>query len=252
MGTLFLFFKEKEVRVFYYNSNRSYHNHSGQQKADIYPPNKFKNYLKKNAGLFTYHWRRRMLGQMMRRLVQTGVGRRTAGERILVAQRTAAHCRIEAERVASSSSAASSTNTSVMAHHWAPVGAQVNMFQHLHVPKKTKNGTHALVISSHQFAAVYYIEHREKLLIERGLLNTYGSVGKRNAQTKQKKYENWESNAPFMRWCCCREGEKGTWWRPTPWHRANCVPSLTFDRQRQVKSKKKKKLSAARGCTYSL
>lgn len=195
-----------------------------------------------------------MLGQMMRRLVQTGVGRRTAGERILVAQRTAAHCRIEAERVASSSSAASSTNTSVMAHHWAPVGAQVNMFQHLHIPKKTKtkNGTHALVISSHQFAAVYYIEHREKMLIERGLLNTYGSVGKRNAQTKQKIYENWESNAPFMRWCCCREGEKGTWWRPTPWHRANCVPSLTFDRQRQVKSKKKKKLSAARGCTYSL
>lgn len=109
--------------------------------------------------------------------------------------------------------------------------------------KKTKNGTHALVISSHQFAAVYYIEHREKMLIERGLLNTYGSVGKRNAQTKQKIYENWESNAPFMRWCCCREGEKGTWWRPTPWHRANCVPSLTFDRQRQVKSKKKKKNS---------
>lgn len=47
MGTLFLFFKEKEVRVFYYNSNRSYHNHSGQQKADIYPPNKFKIISKK-------------------------------------------------------------------------------------------------------------------------------------------------------------------------------------------------------------
>lgn len=60
-----------------------------------------------------------MLVQMMRRLVQTGVGRRTARERVLVTQRATTHRRIEAERVASASSTAttSASTTSVMAHH---------------------------------------------------------------------------------------------------------------------------------------
>jgi hypothetical protein len=75
-----------------------------------------------------------MLGQIVRRLVQTGVGRGAAGERILVAQRAAAHRRIEAERVAPASTANTTTSSSsscVMAHHRAPVGAQVNVLQHL-------------------------------------------------------------------------------------------------------------------------
>jgi hypothetical protein len=75
-----------------------------------------------------------MLGQIVRRLVQTGVGRGAAGERILVAQRAAAHRRIEAERVAPASAANTTTSSSsscVMAHHRAPVGAQVNVLQHL-------------------------------------------------------------------------------------------------------------------------
>jgi len=70
-----------------------------------------------------------MLGQIVRRLVQTGVGRGAAGERILVAQRAATHRRIEAERVAPASAA--DTSSCVMAHHRAPVGAQVNVLQHL-------------------------------------------------------------------------------------------------------------------------
>lgn len=83
--------------------------------------------------VFTYHRRRRMLGQIVRRLVQTGVGRGAAGERILVAQRAAAaHRRIEAERVAPASAANTTSSSScVMAHHRAPVGAQVNVLQHL-------------------------------------------------------------------------------------------------------------------------
>ena len=81
----------------------------------------------------------------MGRLVQTGVGRRAAGERILVAQRAAAHRRIEAERVASPSCATdTSSSSSMMAHHRAPVGAQVNVLQHL--PKISNK--HALVISN--------------------------------------------------------------------------------------------------------
>lgn len=75
-----------------------------------------------------------MLGQIVRRLVQTGVGRGAAGERILVAQRAAAaHRRIEAECVAPASAANTTTSSSscVMAHHRAPVGAQVNVLQHL-------------------------------------------------------------------------------------------------------------------------
>ncbi|EFX78979.1 hypothetical protein DAPPUDRAFT_245351 [Daphnia pulex] len=83
--------------------------------------------------VFTYHRRRRMLGQIVRRLVQTSVGRGAARERILVAQRAAAHRRIEAERVAPASAANTTTSSSscVMAHHRAPVGAQVNVLQHL-------------------------------------------------------------------------------------------------------------------------
>ena len=82
-----------------------------------------------------------MLGQIVRRLVQTGVGRRTAGERILVTQRTATHRRIEAERVTPASATDTTSSTCVMAHHWAPVGAQVNVLQHLQ-----KYGTNELVI----------------------------------------------------------------------------------------------------------
>ena len=86
-----------------------------------------------------------MLRQVVGRLVQTGVGRRAAGERILVAQRAAAHRRIEAERVASPSCATdTSSSSSMMAHHRAPVGAQVNVLQHL--PKISNK--HALVISN--------------------------------------------------------------------------------------------------------
>lgn len=80
-----------------------------------------------------------MLMQVVRRLVQTGVGRRAAGERILVTQRTATHRRIEAERVATTSTA---TTGSVMAHHRAPVRAQVNVFQHLSKRFEKKGKTH--------------------------------------------------------------------------------------------------------------
>lgn len=63
---------------------------------------------------------------VVRRLVQTGVGRRAAGKRILIAQRAATHRRVEAERVAPAACA-----PAVMAHHRAAVRAEVNVFQHL-------------------------------------------------------------------------------------------------------------------------
>ena len=68
-----------------------------------------------------------MLMDVVRGLVQTGVGRRAAGERVLVAQRAAAHRRVQAERVAPSAAASSA----VMAHHRAPVRAEVYVLQHL-------------------------------------------------------------------------------------------------------------------------
>ena len=143
-----------------------------------------------------------MLRQVVGRLVQTGVGRRAAGERILVAQRAAAHRRIEAERVASPSCATdTSSSSSMMAHHRAPVGAQVNVLQHL--PKISNK--HALVISNNS--------RRENLGQGRGGFFFF-SLSLYNRQQKLG--------------CLHMRGNRGSrwwwwWWRPTPWHwRSNC------------------------------